>query len=159
MDDELSRHRFYFGSDGTIIFRFPPKRRPRRLEPNGLLRRERRFDFLISAEAKKFCASRISLSSGFGWNRRRSWHSSLEPTRPRGKIWLRFYCNDKLKQHFSFFLKMRLSWPLFLYFHLFQLTVNMFYIKVCRWLDSNRRPLVSEVTALQTECRLMLCLF
>ena len=41
----------------------------------------------------------------------------------------------------------------FLYFRLF-FTVDskqMFYIKVCQWLDSNRRPLVSEATALPTE--------
>ena len=32
-----------------------------------------------------------------------------------------------------------------------QLTVNMFIIKSCQWLDSNRGPLVSEATALPTE--------
>ena len=32
-----------------------------------------------------------------------------------------------------------------------QLTVNMFIVKSCWWLDSNRRPLVSEPTALPTE--------
>ena len=41
----------------------------------------------------------------------------------------------------------------YLYFHLFNTVDNkqMFYIKVCRWLDSNRGPLVSDVTALPTE--------
>ena len=47
------------------------------------------------------------------------------------------------------------SRPLFLYFRLFntQLTVNKcsIYINFCRWLDSNRGPLVSEATALPTE--------
>ena len=45
--------------------------------------------------------------------------------------------------------------PLFLYFRLFntQLTANKcsIWINFCQWLDSNRRPLVSEVTALPTE--------
>ena len=40
--------------------------------------------------------------------------------------------------------------PLFFVFSA-QLTINKCSIKVCRWLDSNRRSLVSEVTALPTE--------
>ena len=45
------------------------------------------------------------------------------------------------------------SRPLFLYFRLYntQLTVNKCSIIFCRWLDSNRRPLVSEAAALPTE--------
>ena len=54
-------------------------------------------------------------------------------------------------------LKMGHSRPLFLYFRLFktQLTVNKcsIYINFCRWLDSNCRPLVLEVTALPTEAQ------
>ena len=55
------------------------------------------------------------------------------------------------------------SRPLFLYFRLFntQLTVNKcsILINFCRWLDSNRGPLVSEATALPTEPQpLLLCL-
>ena len=45
------------------------------------------------------------------------------------------------------------SRTLFLYLRLF-FTVNskqMFYLKVCQWLDSNHGPLVSEATALPTE--------
>ena len=39
------------------------------------------------------------------------------------------------------------------YFRLFNTVAStqMFHIKVCRWLDSNRGPLVSEATALPTE--------
>ena len=51
------------------------------------------------------------------------------------------------------FLKMGHYRPLFLYFHLFD-TVDskqMFDINFCPWLDSNRGPLVSEATSLQTE--------
>ena len=49
-------------------------------------------------------------------------------------------------------LKMRHSRPLFLYFRLFNVvnSKQMFYIIVCRWLDSNRGPLVSKATALPT---------
>ena len=45
-----------------------------------------------------------------------------------------------------FFFKMGQSRPLFLYFRLFHTddSKQMFYINVCRWLDSNRGPLVSE---------------
>ena len=59
----------------------------------------------------------------------------------------------------SFFLFLRvhqsLKWTnpglTFLYFRIFQLlTVNMFFIKFCGRLDSNRRPLESEATALPT---------
>ena len=45
----------------------------------------------------------------------------------------------------------------FFIFRLFN-TVNskqMFEIQVCRWLDSNRGPLVSEATALPTESQLL----
>ena len=45
------------------------------------------------------------------------------------------------------------KWPRFLYFRLF-ITVDgiqMFYINICQWLDSNRGPVVSEATALPTE--------
>ena len=48
------------------------------------------------------------------------------------------------------------SRPLFLYFRLLN-TVDRkklsIYLQVCRWLDSNHRPLVSEVTALPTEAQ------
>ena len=49
------------------------------------------------------------------------------------------------------FLKMDHSLPLFYFFCLFykQLTVNMFN-KSCRWMDSNKGPLVSEATTLST---------
>ena len=51
------------------------------------------------------------------------------------------------------FLKMGHSLPLSLYFRLFNTVDNkqMFYIKVCWWLDSNSRLLVSEGTTLPTE--------
>ena len=47
--------------------------------------------------------------------------------------------------------------PLFLFFVFsIQMTVTqMFHINVCRWLDLNLRPLVSEATALQTEPQLL----
>ena len=53
----------------------------------------------------------------------------------------------------SCFLKMGHSRPLILYFRLFntQLTITKCSIIFCRWLDSNRGPLVSEATALPTE--------
>ena len=49
--------------------------------------------------------------------------------------------------------KMGRSWPLFLYFRLFntQLTVNKCSINFCRWLDLNHGLMVLEVTALPTE--------
>ena len=40
----------------------------------------------------------------------------------------------------------------FIFVFLVLLTINeMFHIKYCRWLDSNREPLVSQVTALATK--------
>ena len=58
-------------------------------------------------------------------------------------------------KYLYFFLKMGHSRPLFLYFRLFntQLTVykSLVLLNFCRWLDLNRGPLVSEVTALPTE--------
>ena len=57
--------------------------------------------------------------------------------RPRGTIFL--MCHSR---------------PLFLYFRFsIQLTIGkqMFYIKSCWWLDSNRRPLEFEATTLPTE--------
>ena len=39
----------------------------------------------------------------------------------------------------------------FLFSSLQQLTVNMFITKLCRWLDSNRLPVVFKVMALPTE--------
>ena len=68
-------------------------------------------------------------------------------------------------ENFDFVLKVGHSRSLFVYFRLFNTVAStqMFHIKVCRWLDSNRGPLVSEATALPTEpqplpkcwCRLM----
>ena len=59
------------------------------------------------------------------------------------------------KRHFLFFLKIGHSRSLFLYFrHIQYDTVDSkqtFYIKICRWLDSNHGPLVPEPTALPTE--------
>ena len=56
---------------------------------------------------------------------------------------------------FSVFLKIGHSRSLFLYFrHIQYDTVDSkqtFYIKICRWLDSNHGPLVPEPTALPTE--------
>ena len=50
------------------------------------------------------------------------------------------------------FKKLGLSWPLIPLFSSFrQLTVNMFILKSCRWLDSNLRPLGLEATTLPTE--------
>ena len=47
---------------------------------------------------------------------------------------------------------MCISRPLFSLFSSFEhLTVNMFIIKICCWLDSNHGPLVSESTVLPTE--------
>ena len=46
------------------------------------------------------------------------------------------------------------SRPLFFYFRFFntiQLTENKCSIKICRRLDSNRGPMISEATALPTE--------
>ena len=71
----------------------------------------------------------------------------------------RFHKKLKLgRNNSNFFVKkMGNPRPLFLYFRLFntQLTVNKcsiyIYIIFCRWLDSNRGPLVSEATALPTE--------
>ena len=39
----------------------------------------------------------------------------------------------------------------FIFVFSIQLTVNNVQNKFCRWLDSNREPLVSEVTTLPTE--------
>ena len=53
-----------------------------------------------------------------------------------------------------FFLKMAIPGLFFFYFRLFktiQLTVNKCSVKMCRCLDTNRGPLVSEATALPTE--------
>ena len=52
-----------------------------------------------------------------------------------------------------FFKKVGHSRPLFsLYFRLFNnVDSKQYQYKICRWLDSNRRPLVSEATALPTE--------
>ena len=56
--------------------------------------------------------------------------------------------------YFFLFFKPAISGLFFFYFRLFntiQLTVNKCSIKICRCLDSNRRPLISEATALPTE--------
>ena len=61
--------------------------------------------------------------------------------------------NLALAKNIQLYLKMDHSRPQYLYFRLF-FTVDskqMFFIKVCQWLDSNHRPLVSEATALPTE--------
>ena len=63
-------------------------------------------------------------------------------------VLLLIYCIQSL-----FLCLMGHSRPLFLYFCLLS-TVDskqMFYIKVCLWLDSIHRPLVSEATSLPTE--------
>ena len=53
----------------------------------------------------------------------------------------------------TFFVKIGHSRPLFLYFRLFYKQVNRknWFNEICRWLDSNRGPMVSVVTALAIE--------
>ena len=57
------------------------------------------------------------------------------------EIYLAVFCNN-----------MGYYWPLFLYFRLFDTVKSkQMHIKVCWWLDSNRRPSLLEATALLTE--------
>ena len=78
------------------------------------------------------------------------WHpSSSNLSDPwLGSNIVNIYC----KYIFLFF-KMGLSRPLFSLFSSFQYTVDskQMFNKLCRWLDSNRGPLVLKATALPTE--------
>ena len=68
---------------------------------------------------------------------------------------------NKLQKANLFFNKWAIPGLFFVYFRLFNTVAStqMFHIKVCRWLDSNRGPLVSEATALPTEPQPNLIIF
>ena len=77
---------------------------------------------------------------------------TVEATNTKTKTFLPYHPSPMMKV-LNFFYK---NWPfpasfLSLFSAFQQLTVNMFIIRFCRWLDSNCRPLASEATALPTE--------